>query len=288
MEIQPFKLRIIATTMNNLKLVKDPKYWLLAIAASLITLHLHLSWRSENADLLGTSLLFWVAVSALVWRKRDALNLESEVFSSIFGALLIAFVLFKSMHLYGYDLFLRVSPFISILGLSLLASGVKGLKQYWQEIFLLSFIAVPPGVLSLFIDLSFLTAKFASFFLWILGFQVSNSGLMVMLPTGGIKVGAGCDGFGVIQQLLGLSFICLVMFGTNLLQRILVPIASVILAFIVNGMRVALLAILAALSNQEAFEYWHTGDGSLIFSMLAVFMFGVFCHFTVLRTASRG
>lgn len=271
--------------MIMLKLVKL-KYWLLGIAAALITLHLSLTCRSASTDLMSTSFLFWIAVSSLVWKKRDTLNLESDVFSSIFGALLISLLLFKSMYLSGYDHFIRILPFLSVLGLGLLASGVRGLKQYWQELLLLVFLAVPPGLLSLFIDISVLTAKFAAFVLWLLGFEVSRQGVNVVLPTGFVEVYHGCSGVLVMLQLLGLAFILLVMFPTTLSQKILVPVVAIILAFVVNGVRVALMAVLVASYNQEAFKYWHVGDGSLIFSIIAVLIFGFFCHFMLLQTAS--
>jgi hypothetical protein len=39
------------------------------------------------------------------------------------------------------------------------------------------------------------------------------------------------------------------------------------------------MAILAASSKPEAFDYWHEGDGSLIFGMIAVGVFGLFYMF---------
>jgi exosortase/archaeosortase family protein len=76
------------------------------------------------------------------------------------------------------------------------------------------------------------------------------------------------------------------MFPTTLSKKILTPVMAVFLAFIVNGFRVALMAVLAH-SNEAAFKYWHEGDGSLIFSMLAVLIFGFFCHFLLLRNESE-
>jgi exosortase/archaeosortase family protein len=64
-----------------------------------------------------------------------------------------------------------------------------------------------------------------------------------------------------------------------LLLKILVPIVAVSLAFIVNGIRVAVMAVLSASSNEKAFDYWHLGEGSLIFSLLSVLSFGLFCLF---------
>ena len=263
--------------MGRLKLIKNLPFLLLSLAAGSIALHLNLTWRSENNDLLSCSLLFWIAVSYLIWEKRDRLNLESDIFSSFFGLSLITLVLFKSMHLFGDDVFLRISPFLSVLGLGLLASGFKGLKQYWQELLLFGFIAVPWESIYLFIDLSLLTAKFATFVLWLLGFEVSRQGVLVIFPTGSIEVYDGCSGLRMIFQLLGIALIFVLIVADSWKQKIFLPILAIILGFVVNGVRVALMGILVALSEQEAFKYWHLGNGSLIFSLIAVLIFALIC-----------
>jgi exosortase/archaeosortase family protein len=66
-------------------------------------------------------------------------------------------------------------------------------------------------------------------------------------------------------------------------QKIVVPIIAVLIGFIVNAARVALMAVLVSLSQPEAFKYWHEGNGSVIFSMIAVFIFGLFCWFAILQ-----
>jgi len=77
------------------------------------------------------------------------------------------------------------------------------------------------------------------------------------------------------------------IFTTTSFKKILVLLVAVLVGFIVNGVRVALMAVLVALSQQDAFEYWHQGDGSLIFSMIGVLLFGLFCHFLLLQSASE-
>jgi cyanoexosortase A len=260
------------------KLIQNSKVWLLGIAAGLILLHLNLVWRTGNTDLLSTSVLFWGAILTLLWKKRDTLSLESGVFASFFGSTLIALVSLKSISLPSGN-FIFISPLISVLGLGLLASGVRGLKQYWQEMLILLFIGLPHMLLSSLIDLSTLTAKFATFILLHLGFEVFYQGTNINLSRGGVEVYPGCSGLEPITQLLGLSVLFLVMFPLDWLKRILVPVVAMFVAFIVNGVRVALMAILVADSNQEAFEYWHTGNGSLIFSLISLMLFGLFCLF---------
>ncbi len=275
--------------MEWAKYIQEPKYLVLGIATGLIALHLTLIGRTNNLDLLGSSMLFWGAVAFLVSDKQEQLRWESGVFSSFFGATLITFILLRSLSINGYDIFLRFLPFLAAFSVALMASGWKGLKQYWQELAILCFLMIPPGLPAIFIDVAQITAKFTGFILWYLGFHVIREGLSLKLPNGTVVVEEGCSGVSVILQLLGLSIILLFMFPElKLNKKIIAPIVAIFLAFIVNSIRVALLAVLVAYSNKESFEYWHKGTGSLIFSMIAVAIFGLFCQFVLLRDDDVG
>ncbi|AFY76746.1 MAG: cyanoexosortase A [Hydrococcus sp. C42_A2020_068] len=270
-----------AILFTPVRYLKNFQFWLLGIAAGLIAIHLTVTWRFGDINLLGVSVLFWLAVSSLIWRKRSCLNLESGALSSLLGALLVAIVLLKSTSLTGSH-FIRLSPFLSAVGLALLASGFKGLKQYWQELTVLFFLGVPQVILSsLSIDTSLITAQFAAFILWYLGFEVSRQGVYINLPGGGVEVYPGCSGLENMAHLLGLAILFLAMFPMNWGQKILAPIVAVTLAFLVNGFRVAFMTVLAASSQLETFEYWHKGGGSLVFSLIAVLLFGLFCLFSI-------
>lgn len=258
------------------------RFLLLGIAGSLVALHLNLSDQFGKSDFLSHSTLFWVTTLFLLWQKRDRLHLESDTISSVVGSLLLALVLYRSLHLFEQDFFLRISPLLSLVGWGLLASGMKGLKQYWREIFLLGFLAVPWEFIYMF-DVSLVTAKFSAFILWILGFEVTRQGVWVMLPTGSIEVYNGCSGVRMILQLLGLSWIILAIAPTSWKQKIWLPITAILVGFTVNGVRVALMAVLVALSNSEGFTYWHVGNGSLIFSAISVLIFGAICMETIFQ-----
>jgi cyanoexosortase A len=267
--------------------LKVPDFWLLAIATGLLAIHLTLTLRANDGSLLASSLLYWAAIASLIWSKRETLNLESNIFSTILGLLLIALVLIKSTFLIGFDPFLRISPLISALGIALTASGFKGLKQYWQELLILCFLAPPPSVLSELIDTSPVTARLSTLLLWYGGFDVVRQGVNIVLPNGGVEVYSGCSGIENMFHLLGLSILFLATFPTHLIQKIFVPIVALSIAFFVNGFRVALMAILAASTNKVAFEYWHKGEGSLIFSMISVMLFGIFCFFVLQQEDSN-
>lgn len=266
----------------NFKLIeplKASKFLLVGIAAGLITIHLNNSWKSNDSDLFFSSVIFWSSVCYLVWNKRHILKLESGVISSFLATLIIGFVLAKSTKI-GIN-FLYVSPLISSIGISLLASGFKGLKQYRSELIVLFFLGVPYVTIYWLIDLSEITAKIAAFVLWYLGFEVSRQGVNIILPTGGLEVYQGCSGMKNILELLGLAVLLLVMLPTDWRKKFIVPVVAIFIGFVVNAVRVVLMAVLVAYSNDAEFEYWHLGDGSLIFSTISVLIFGLFCFFVL-------
>lgn len=271
------------TEINSLKHIQEPKYWLLGIASGLIALHLTLTSRTNDTDLFGTMLLFWGVVAFLIWERHESLTFESGIFASFFGSSLIALILLKSSSISGYDFFIRATPFLSGISLALLASGTKGLKQYWQELLILGYTAIPPGLIGVFVDVAKLTAKFSAFILHYLGFEVVRKGVFLILEKGSVEVYHGCSGVNAMLQLLGMALVFLLMFPTTTGQKVVLPIVAIIIAFVVNAARVALMAVLVSLSQPQAFKYWHEGNGSVIFSMIAVSIFGLFCWFAILK-----
>ena len=97
--------------------LKNWQLLLLGIAAGLIAIHLTITWKSENTNLWGMSVLFWVAVCSLLRKKRNTLSLETGFLSTSLGTLIIALVLLKiTSHSNNFP---YVSPLISAVGLYL-------------------------------------------------------------------------------------------------------------------------------------------------------------------------
>ncbi len=156
-------------------------------------------------------------------------------------------------------------------------SGWRGLHQHWRVAIAWAILSLPPGPVLRLIDPSLLTAKITNFLLWYLGWQVSRQGAEIALPTGSIAVLPGCSGVESILQLLGLAVLFVLFFSPGWFKSCVAIAGAIVLAVITNSIRVALMAVLYAQSGQPAFEYWHTGDGSHIFSLLAVTLFAVLC-----------
>ncbi|MEL6261615.1 MAG: cyanoexosortase A [Cyanobacteria bacterium J06626_6] len=267
--------------------LSSAKIWLIGIFSGLAALHLNLAEHfGGKTDLSSSSLLFWVAAALLLWQKRHHLKLKSDLVSSLLGTAMLSLVLYKSLYLFEGDFFLRLSPLLSLFGWSLLASGIRGLKQYRRELFLLGFLAIPWEFIYLF-DISLLTAKFSTSILWLLGFDVVRQGVWIVLPAGSIEVYNGCSGVRMVFQLLGLSWLVLALVPTRWPHRVLLPVMAISFGFTINAARVALMAVLVALSNPAGFDYWHVGTGSLIFSAIAVLAFGGLSFITLSKQSSE-
>ncbi|MEL6552875.1 MAG: cyanoexosortase A [Cyanobacteria bacterium J06621_11] len=261
------------------------RLWLIGLFSGLAALHLNLTSHLGEPGLSSSSLLFWTAAALLGWNEQHKRDLSSSVVSSLVGISLLGIVLYKSLHLFEGDFFLRLSPLLSLLGWGLIASGFKGLKQYKKEIFLLSFLAIPWEFVYLF-DVSLLTAKFSAFILWLLGFEITRQGVWIFLPTGSIEVYNGCSGVKMMMQLLGISWIVLTLVPTAWKQKVILPVVAIAIGFGLNGVRVALMAVLIAMSDSAGFDYWHVGTGSLVFSAIAVLCFGL-ASTKILRQATK-
>jgi len=236
------------------------------------------SGLANEIDHVGMSLLFWAAVWMLLSEKQKNLSLTTNVLSVGLAAIAILWILSNvQLPIEKGEHFIRVAPVVTGLSLGLLASGYQGLRQYRQELTILFFLGIPRVLSAFLFDVSPITAKFSTLLLWYAGFDVVRDGVFIILPTGSVKVYAGCSGIESMTYLLGLSVIFLIMMPVRRFWRATLPLIAICIGFFVNSIRVCLMAYLVANSTKEAFDYWHEGDGSKIFAIAAVCVFGVVC-----------
>lgn len=258
-------------------------FGLIIIATGLVTLNMTLLWKLGDIAHFYMSLVFWLAVGSLLWDKQHILKQsegKTDLLATVVGTLLIAFILFKNATVSSkFDPFLRVAPFLSGLGLGLIAVGFQDLKKYWRELVILFVHGVPSVITSPLLGIiTSLTAKFVHVILWYFGFNVIRDGNYIALETGRVFVDEGCSGFEVMNYLLGLSVVCLLMFSTKQNKALVIGVA-IACGFIVNAFRVAVMALLVASHRLDLFKYWHEGEGSLVVGMIAVILFGIFYQF---------
>jgi cyanoexosortase A len=261
MKQQAFILRNSLTT---------PHFLLLVLSTTLIAIHLTLTYKIGSSDRQITSLLFWATAAHLIWERHQQLKFETGLGASLCGGLLLLLLLLKSVG-YCEQSFLIAYPFIAGVALALIASGFSGFKVYWRELVLLFFLGIPEVIMAKLTDPAPITAQFANSFLWYAGFPVTQNGIYLQLPGGNVQVYSGCSGVVAMTQLLGMAvlFLTLLPLPWKWHQKLIIPIAAVAIGFVVNSLRVALMAILVSRKQMAAFDYWHDGSGSLVFSVIS-------------------
>ncbi|MEM8503547.1 MAG: cyanoexosortase A [Cyanobacteria bacterium P01_D01_bin.1] len=255
--------------------VKFFHLYLIGTVTGLATVYLTLVDRIGNESLFGNGCLFWGGCLYLLWQKRRDFSFGSDPVSSIIGLLIVALVLVRTVSL-PTEAMLLAFPFFSVLGIALLSSGWRRVGQFKNPLLILFFLGLPQLLIGAFFDISVITAKVSAFMLWYTGFDVVLRGVFIYLPGGSIEVYKGCSGLGNMLYMLGISVMFSVFLPISRSKRILAVCVAVGLGFFINAIRVALLAVLVANSTEAAFDYWHLGGGSLIFSMLTVMVFGCF------------
>ncbi len=263
----------------------DPKrsrsfayFLLILLSTGLAIVQLSIADKSNNFNLWGVSLVCWCAAGSLFWRKRLKIDRPVSFDALLLGSFIVTITLLKSLS-FNYT-FPYLSPFLSALGIGLLASGWRGFSNHRSELIILGSIALLNLPVIWFFDkfdISLLTAKAAAVVLWHAGVSVAHQGQDVRLSNGGIYVYPGCSGIESILQLLNLGIVFCIMFLSRWLFWGFVGLAAIAIGFTVNACRVALMAYLTVYSAKGSFEYWHQGTGSHIFSGIAVALLGLFC-----------
>jgi cyanoexosortase A len=265
----------------------DDRGWLFYSAISLAILYLNLTWKTTaDLDRLTTESLFWVAILALLWRKRDRLNYNSDLFSSVFGFCLLGIILTKTLSLFWFEsTLLPLIPPASALALALIASGCSGLMQYSKELFFAWFLFFPTGVIGTFADklvhITLLNAKIATFLLYYFGFNVASRGNEVLLSLGEkgtftAVVEYPCAGMPMILLMLKLALLLVCFVPLTKKQKIVTPLVSLFIGFILGVIRVCILTLM--IPEPANFDYWHGSNGSQIFSTLAIVVFSGYCY----------
>ncbi len=129
------------------------------------------------------------------------------------------------------------------------------------------------------VDLAPSTAQATAFLLRLGGWDASARDVLVGLPTGWVLVSQGCSGLKTMYFLAGFAVLVLVMFPVpGLVRKIALLLGAVAIAFLINALRVALLA---SPEHQRAFKFWHINQGAMFVEAVAVVVFLAFYYVVV-------
>lgn len=236
-----------------------------------------LEFQKKSYGHLSISLIFWIAVATLIQERFSKLSLTSNWLSCGLGAALLMGLVAVTVQTQNGRL-LGFYPFLSAIGLGLMASGWQRLGQYRQELTGLFLLGVPKLISQETFNIAPITAIFSTAVLWLTGFRAELQGIHIALPpNGGVNVVASCSGLNLMLYMFAIAIIFLILFPTTRSKQILLPILAMGLGFMCNGARVAMLVVLTLGDNRSRFDYWHSEEGALIFVLISVALFGLLC-----------
>jgi cyanoexosortase A len=254
--------------------------WLF-IAATVAIQNIVVFHTSQNESTTVFALLIWGGVLICMEDLIEELHPSPNFVVALLASIMLLFVLFRTSLILHSDGVLFILPPIAALALVLLANEPRTLYKFKDSLFCvllfpayaLLFRIMPEGPLSL------LTAKVAAFWLSILGLDPIVNGRDVLLKSGGVTVLGACNGLDMIAQVVCISVIFLLAFRLrSLTLRILVLSLAPLIGFLSNTIRIALLTVISANGSGHGYGFWfdffHKDSGSLVFSGLAVFVFG--------------
>ena len=254
--------------------------WLF-IASTVAIQNIVVFHTSQNDSMTIFAILIWggalICMEDLIEKLYPAPNNVIAMFASI---VLVSILIRTSLILHS-DGILYVLPPLAALALFLLIEKPQNLLKFRDS--LLCMLLFPANALlnRLIpeVPMSLLTAKLAAFWLSILGLDPVVRGREVFLKGGGVTVLGACNGLDMISQVICISIIFLLAFRLqSSLSRLLILILAPIIGLISNTIRIALLTVFSANGSGHGYGFWfdffHKETGSLIFSGLAVFIFG--------------
>ncbi|MFS6828117.1 archaeosortase/exosortase family protein [Cyanobium sp. ATX-6F1] len=178
-----------------------------------------------------------------------------------------------------YDPLVHLLPLAALLGLALVsAAGPRA--RLFRQLLLLGLL--PPAMLLFQAllppdGLARLTAQFSAFLLWLGGQPALAEGIVVQLPGRSLEVGQGCLGLNTISLCVAaVVLFALLVPAHRLRTQLALAAGAVLVAFVVNGFRVALLGFTDPepapgwWNELRGFDFWHIGLGSSLFSLLAM------------------
>ncbi|MGI0488916.1 archaeosortase/exosortase family protein [Pantanalinema rosaneae CENA516] len=259
----------------------DRPFALIRLGIGLAALHLILTWRLlHQFDQLVLNAVFWLAILGVLIQSRHQPNRDRG--SRWIGLALLGVGLVKSLSISHPEAwFVRLFPALMIVSLILLISGFQ-FQPHGRIGLLLMPLMLPRRLVEHLAEqfvgepVQVLTAQFAAFMLHYIGYDAVQQNTIITLNQGGVDVLFRCTGIPLLIVLLQLALLCFGVFSLSWSHKIRLLTVAAMIAFLISGLRVAMMAVVV--SDRAAFDYWHGGTGSQLFSTGAIVLFGWCCQ----------
>ena len=258
-----------------------PRNLWLALAAAVAVQNIAVFQSSQSEHITVFAVLVWGGAVICMEDQFEELRPRPGAWGLVIGSLLLIWVLARSALILHWDGLLFALAPIGGLSLGLMAERPASLGRFRDP--LLCLMLLPSFALLMRTlpeaPISLLTASLSGLWLSVLGLDVTVNSRSVLLPGGGVRVLGPCNGVDLMAQILCVAVIFLLAFPIrSWASRTVVLLMAPVIGLVCNTFRIALLAVFAGNGQGKGswlFDFFHESTGSLVFSGVAVMIFGM-------------
>ena len=258
-----------------------PRNLWLALAAAVAVQNIAVFQSSQSEHITVFAVLVWGGAVICMEDQFEDLRPRPALGGLLIGSLLLIWVLARSALILHWDGVLFALAPIGGLSLGLMAERPGSLGRFRDP--LLCLMLLPSFALLMRTlpeePISLLTASLSGVWLSVLGLDVTVNARSVLLPGGGVRVLGPCNGVDLMAQILCVGVIFLLAFPIRSWASLsVVLLVAPVIGLVCNTFRIALLAVFAGNGHGKGswlFDFFHESTGSLVFSGVAVLIFGM-------------
>lgn len=215
----------------------------------------------------------------LVWERRTKLAAEPLRPSALGLLVVVGSIAVLAAGILGAELFLtRIALLGTLVGAVLFLAGWTWLRILaFPLAFLLLMVPIPAIIFNqVAFPLQLLASRFGEASLMLAGVPVLREGNVITLSNTSLEVAEACSGIRSLISLLTLAIVYGYLIEQRTWARVALALASIPVAIVANGVRVAGTGIAAHYVGPEAAQgFFHTFSGWLVFVVAFVLLFAV-------------
>ena len=254
------------------------------ITASLVVFaSISRAWLTQTLDTTLLVALVWGGALCCVEDRLATLKPRPNGVCFALGVSLLVLAQWRQERLIESQRIMLLLPLLQGIGLMLLVSPPRQ-WGVWRDSLLALALAPLVGILRGLIPiaaLSRITSHLSQALFLSLGLEAEVEGTLLRLPGGVVSVIGRCSGSEMITQLVvigGLFSLVFPLVGgrRRWLAMLIVMGIAPLFALLANSLRISLLAVINASKWQQKewwFDFFHSGGGDQLFSLLAVMAF---------------
>jgi exosortase len=258
--------------------------WCWTLTAVLVVLgSLVRAWQTQGIDIVVMMALVWGGALCCVEDRLATLRPRPSGVGLTLAIVLLLLAQWRQERIIQPMRIIHLLPMVQGFALLCLAVPISRWKFWKDPLLVLALLpfSVVVGKLIPVDALSRLTCHLGQVLFLSFGMDAAVAGRQLILPGGAVEVSGPCSGSGMVMQLMvvGALFSLVFPLGEGRKRWVAMGVTMAVapvFAVLANAFRIALLALINGSSwPQKAwwFEFFHGGEGGLVFALLAVMAF---------------